>query len=116
MLDKLNLTYPQYVVMMALWEEDNISISELQQITLIDIGCLSLMLKKMQAKGLIDLVASVTDKRMKKVKLTSAGTELKSRAQQEKDKLQQTQEPTLSDSEIQQLTDLLDKLKNGLIG
>ncbi len=112
MLDKLNLTYPQYVVMMALWEKDEVSISELQQVTCVDIGCLSVMLKKMRDKGLIDLVASAIDKRMKKVKLSDAGKKLKKPAQKERVLLQQ---PSLSDEEFQQLTGLLDKLKSELI-
>ncbi len=116
MLDKINLTYPQYVVMMALWEKDDISISELQQKTLIDIGCLSVMLKKMRDKGFIHLVASPVDKRMKKVKLSAEGEALQCRAQQAKDSLQkQEQFPILNEDEQQQLTRLLDKLKLGLV-
>ncbi len=115
MLDRVNLTYPQYVVMMALWEKDDVSISELQQKTLIDIGCLSVMLKKMRDKGVIELLASPTDKRMKKVKLSDAGTRLKDHAQQERQQLLQTHQPSLSLAELQQLMNLLDKLKAGLL-
>ncbi len=115
LLDKTNLTYPQYVVMMALWEKDDISISELQQKTLIDIGCLSVMLKKMIGKGLIESVASDMDKRIKKIKLTKKGSTLKVVAQKVRDNLQQARQPTLSDTELQQLIDLLDKLKNSLV-
>ncbi len=115
MLDKLNLTYPQYVVIMALWEKDDISISELQQATSVDIGCLSVMLKKMQAKGFIDLVASTTDKRMKKVKLSDKGQQLQAVAQSERQQLQQAQQQSLNEEEFQQLIALLDKLKAGLI-
>ncbi len=115
MLDTINLTYSQYVVMMALWEKDDISISELQQKTLIDIGCLSVMLKKIQAKGFIDLVASTSDKRMKKVKLSHTGNQLKAIAQFERQQLQQEQQQSLSDEEFNQLIKLLDKLKLGLV-
>ncbi len=113
-LDALDLTYPQYVVMMALWEKDDISISELQQVTLIDIGCLSVMLKKMQAKGFIELIASATDKRMKKVKLSDKGIKLQALAQREREQLQQEKQ-SLNEEEFQQLITLLDTLKAGLI-
>ncbi len=112
-LDKINLTYPQYVAMMALWEKDNISVGELHKKTLIDNGCLTLMLKKMCDKGFIKMVISDTDKRMKKIKLTAKGTQLKAVAQKERNAL--PQEQILSKEEVQQLTQLLDKLKSGLI-
>ncbi len=114
-LEKIDLTYPQYVVMMALWEKDDISVSELQQKTLIDTGCLSLMLKKMCDKNLIKLAVSNTDKRMKKVKLTDKGSKLKAIAQKERDKLQKEQKQPFSEAEFQQLINLLDKLKSEII-
>lgn len=49
-LEALQLTYPQYITMVALWEKDNLSVKELHKITEIDNGCLSLMLKKMLEK------------------------------------------------------------------
>ncbi len=115
MLDKINLTYPQYVAMMALWEKDTITISELQQKTLIDIGCLSVMLKKMVDKQLIEIITDSTDRRKKTVKLTTKGKQLKPLAQQEKQKLQAENQPSLTDDEFNQLIGLLDKLKSGLI-
>ncbi len=115
MLDKINLTYPQYVAMMALWEKDKITISKLQQKTLIDIGCLSVMLKKMVDKQLIEIITDCTDRRKKTVKLTTKGKKLKPLAQQEKQKLQAENQPNLSDDEFNQLVVLLDKLKAGLI-
>ncbi len=111
MLNRLDLTYPQYVVMMALWEKDNISISDLHQKTQIDIGCLSLMLKKMVAKNLIELIVTSNDRRMKKVKLTDKGQALQATAEKEKLQLQCQQPLDLEDDEISQLFTLLDKLK-----
>ncbi len=111
MLNRLDLTYPQYVVMMALWEKDDISISDLHQKTQIDIGCLSLMLKKMVAKNLIELIVTPTDKRMKKVKLTKKGHTLQNTAEKEKLQLQCQQPLNLEEDEVSQLFSLLDKLK-----
>ncbi|MDP8052416.1 MULTISPECIES: MarR family winged helix-turn-helix transcriptional regulator [Pasteurellaceae] len=114
-LEKIDLTYPQYVAMMALWEEDNISVGELHKKTLIDNGCLTLMLKKMCDKNLITLIVSDTDKRMKKVKLTDKGIKLKILAQKERDKIRQEQTQALTETEYQQLVFLLDKFKSDLI-
>lgn len=114
-LEAIDLTYSQYVVMMALWEEDALSVGELQQKTLIDSGCLSLMLKKMVSKDLIKLVASQADKRSKVVYLTEAGLALKAIAQSERDKLHAVQTTLLTTEEFETLTQLLDKLQTGLL-
>ncbi len=114
-LEKVNLTYPQYVAMMALWEKDNISVGELHKKTLIDNGALTLMLKKMCDKNLITLAVSDTDKRMKKVKLTEKGIKLKEIVQKEREKVQQEQKKSLTEEEFKQFIFLLDKFKSGLI-
>ncbi|MBS9779684.1 MAG: MarR family transcriptional regulator [Moraxellaceae bacterium] len=111
MLNRLDLTYPQYVVMMALWEKDDISISDLHQKAQIDIGCLSLMLKKMVGKNLIQLIVTENDRRMKKVKLTKKGQALQITAEKEKLQLQCQQPLNLEEEEVSQLFSLLDKLK-----
>lgn len=79
-LESLDLTYPQYLVMMALWEKDNILINELKAVTHIDSGALTLILKKMQKKGFLDVVASDSDKRKKFICLTEQGRQLQTRA------------------------------------
>lgn len=119
LLEAVNLTYPQYVVMMALWQQHannqhHLSIGELQKITSIDNGCLSLMLKKMVNKGVIELTANPLDKRSKMISLSQVGIDLEQQAGQEKAKIQQQQQDTLSEEDYQNLTHLLDKLKKGL--
>ena len=52
-LQALNLTYPQYVVMMALWEKDGITIAQLIEQTAIDGGAMTQILKKMADKSLL---------------------------------------------------------------
>ncbi|MGO3820149.1 MAG: MarR family winged helix-turn-helix transcriptional regulator, partial [Vibrio casei] len=56
MLSELDLTYPQYVVMMALWEQDNISITKLLEKTAIDGSAMTQILKKMSDKGLLNII------------------------------------------------------------
>lgn len=114
-LENINLTYPQYITMIALWEKDNLSVKELHQITEIDNGCLSLMLKKMVEKKLITLVPCNKDKRIKYVQLTKMGRQLEAIAMAEKNKIEQTRTKRLTEEEYNQLVDLLDKLKNNLL-
>jgi DNA-binding MarR family transcriptional regulator len=80
LLDALNLTYPQYVLMMALWEIEETSILELQKMTKIDSGSLTLILKKLQSKKIIRIKTAIDDKRKKIISLTSKGSDLKEKA------------------------------------
>ncbi len=115
LLQSINLTYPQYVVMMALWQQDDITIGELHKKTVIDMGCLSLMLKKMVDKDILQLVTDSVDRRAKRVQLTKAGIALQAKAQNERCKLQEQYQGILEDAELAQLLHLLDKLKDGLL-
>ncbi|MDO6694808.1 MarR family transcriptional regulator [Aliiglaciecola sp. 3_MG-2023] len=76
-LAALNLTYPQYVVMMALWEEDAITIAELVDKTAIDGGAMTQILKKMAEKSLLEVIKDKHDKRKRLVQLTQNGQQLK---------------------------------------
>ncbi|MBA6351080.1 MULTISPECIES: MarR family winged helix-turn-helix transcriptional regulator [unclassified Colwellia] len=79
-LSELNITYPQYVVMMALWEHDKITIAELLDKTMIDGGAMTQILKKMVDKGLLEIIKDDNDKRKRLVQLTQQGQELKIKA------------------------------------
>ncbi len=107
-LDPLDLTYPQYVVMMALWEFDNIKVSRLIELTQIDGGSLTLILKKLIKKGFISESKDSTDKRSKVLSLTSSGKSLKKSAASIPKRLS-CEDPKLSPKEAYQLALLLDK-------
>lgn len=79
-LKQLNLTYPQYIIMMALWERDAISITNLTEQVYFDSGTMTPILKRLAVKGLLTLVKLETDNRTKQVRLTSAGQYLKDAA------------------------------------
>lgn len=81
LLDALNLTYPQYLVMLALWEADQVAIKDLVQRTRLDAGTLTPILKRLEAKGVLQLTKSEQDSRHKVVALTKSGGELASRAE-----------------------------------
>lgn len=80
LLEQLDITYPQYLVMLALWDKHKVEIGDIKQRTQIDGGALSLILKKLEAKGFIFLEKSEQDKRVKLVCLTEKGQALESQA------------------------------------
>jgi DNA-binding MarR family transcriptional regulator len=81
LLDELGLTYPQYIVMLALWEHDGVGVSELGQRLSLDSGTLTPLLKRLESAGLVARVRDVADERRVHITLTAAGRRLKAKAQ-----------------------------------
>ena len=73
LLDPLDLTYPQYLVMLALWEADGIPVKDLVRQTRFDSGSLTPILKRLEQKGLIERKRSENDERQRVIQLTEAG-------------------------------------------
>jgi len=80
LLDKLGLTYPQYLVMLVLWEEDGLMVSALGERLSLDSGTLTPLLKRLETTGYVARMRDVADERRVHITLTSAGRRLKSRA------------------------------------
>jgi DNA-binding MarR family transcriptional regulator len=80
LLDDLGLTYPQYLVMLVLWEGDGLMVSELGQRLSLDSGTLTPLLKRLEAAGLVSRMRDVEDERRVHIHLTAAGRKLKTRA------------------------------------
>lgn len=80
LLSELGLTYPQYLVMLALWETSPLSVSQLGARLHLDSGTLSPLLKRLQAAGLVNRVRATDDERSVEVSLTSSGRTLRRRA------------------------------------
>jgi DNA-binding MarR family transcriptional regulator len=80
LLAPLGLTYPQYLVMLALWEQAPRTVRELGSTLQLESGTLSPLLKRMEAHGLITRTRSSDDERQVIVALTGAGAELRERA------------------------------------
>tara|TARA_R110002167_G_scaffold137107_5_gene323973 strand:- start:1214 stop:1654 length:441 start_codon:yes stop_codon:yes gene_type:complete len=80
LLQNLDLTYLQYIVMMVLWEEDGISISSLGNKLHLDSGTLTPLLKRLESKGLLLRKISQKDERVKSLHLTESGQTLKNKA------------------------------------
>lgn len=112
-LTELDLTYPQYVVMMALWEENQLSIATLVEKTGIDGGAMTQILKKMSDKGLLTIVKDEDDKRKRWVTLTGKGIELQHQAAAIPEKIR-CKFPSIDDEQAQHLIALLDKINHDL--
>ena len=109
LLKTLDITYPQYVTLMALWENDDITIANLLEVTDIDGGAMSLILKKLEAKGFLTVIKDDNDKRVRRVKLTTEGLAKKAVAEEVPTQmLCKLQGMTKEESHM--LRDLLDKL------
>ena len=80
LLEPLKLTYPQYLVMLVLWERDGLTVSEVGERLTLDSGTLTPLLKRLQVSGLLARQRDTEDERRVIVKLTAAGRALKVRA------------------------------------
>jgi DNA-binding MarR family transcriptional regulator len=79
-LEPLGLTYPQYLVMIVLWERDDITVSDLCSRLMLDFGTLTPLLKRLQAKDLIWRERSKADERHVIVRLTRTGRAMAAKA------------------------------------
>ncbi|WP_055047729.1 MarR family winged helix-turn-helix transcriptional regulator [Devosia sp. A16] len=81
MLDKLGLTYPQFVVMMVLWENGKITMKALTDLVMLESNTLTPLLKKLEAAGLVKRTRNRDDERVLDVEITEAGRALKADGQ-----------------------------------
>src|SRR5438105_13051159 len=77
LLDRLGLTYPQYLVMMVLWERDGVPVKDIGEKLFLDSGTLTPLLKRMEAAHLIKRTRSTEDERQVLIALTPQGHALK---------------------------------------
>lgn len=82
LLDELALTYPQYLVLLVLWEEDGARVSRIGDRLYLDSGTLTPLLKRLEARGLVSRRRNAEDERVVEIFLTPAGKKLKQRAEQ----------------------------------
>lgn len=79
-LDRLNMTYTQYITMMVMWEHNQLTVKELGQYLYLDSGTLTPLLKTLEKKGWIERRRSKEDERVLNVSITEAGEQLKESA------------------------------------
>ena len=80
-LDKLGLTYPQYLVMLVLWQQDDVLVKSIGEKLFLDSGTLTPLLKRLEASDLIQRTRDEADERQVRITLTKEGRALKKKAQ-----------------------------------
>lgn len=110
-LDKLDITYTQYIVLMVLWEKDHISVKEIGEKLYLDSGTLTPLLNKLLIKGYISKKTLPRDNRELIISLTNKGLELKKEAYDIPPQI--AKEVKLSPEEAKELYRLLYKVLEG---
>lgn len=111
LLDKLGVTYPQYLVLMVLWEQDEIPVKEISEKLFLETNTLTPLLKRMQVNGLIERNRSQKDERVVTISLTRIGEKLQEKAKEIPEQIQCEMKCTSTEKEdLIQLKSLLDKM------
>ncbi|MCH7410742.1 MarR family transcriptional regulator [Belliella sp. DSM 111904] len=105
-LSAIGLTYPQYLVMLVLWEEDGLAVNSIGKKLHLDSGTLTPLLKRMESASLIKRVRSDVDERKVEIELTFQGKALKNKAESIPDKVR----VTLNSMDTESLDSLKSKL------
>ncbi len=80
LLDELGITYPQYLVMLVLWESDRLTVSEIGERLYLDSGTLTPLLKRLEAAELVHRLRDTDDERRVLIRLSAEGRKLKQKA------------------------------------
>ncbi|MGI4747915.1 MAG: MarR family winged helix-turn-helix transcriptional regulator [Janthinobacterium lividum] len=113
LLDALGLTYPQYLVMIVLWQADGCTVGELGAALFLESSTLTPLLKRMEAAGLLRRVRDTTDERQVRILLTENGRALQDRALSVPTCIQQSTGLTDVESVVR-LTDEIIRLRTAL--
>lgn len=81
-LNRLNITYPQYLVMMVLWETDGITVNEISEKLILNTNTITPLLKRMESQELVTRQRSTQDERKVMIYLTLKGQEMEKEAAQ----------------------------------
>ncbi|MCC8405769.1 MarR family transcriptional regulator [Paraburkholderia sp. MMS20-SJTN17] len=82
LLEKLGLTYPQYLAMLVLWETDDVTVKDMATRLSLDPATVTPLLKRLEAQGLVERVRGTDDERLVYIRLTGAGKALKRQARE----------------------------------
>jgi DNA-binding MarR family transcriptional regulator len=80
LLEPLGITYPQYIALLVLWEQDGLSVKQLGERLGLDSATLTPLLKRLEAQGIVERRRDEADERVVRIDLTRAGRELKKKA------------------------------------
>lgn len=109
-LDELDITYPQYLVMMVLWENDGLTVNQIGEKLYLDSGTLTPLLKRLESKHLITRQRKKEDERVVEVFLSEAGTLLKQKACEIPRKIQE--KLNLTENDLAELKETVQKILN----
>ena len=109
-LDELGITYPQYLVLMVLWENDGISVNEISNKLILNTNTITPLLKRMESQGLIHRQRSDSDERKVIVDLTEKGKLMQENAARIPEKL--ATELISGDVKVEELIELKSKLES----
>ena len=109
-LEKLDITYPQYLVLMVLWKEKDQTVGQLGKKVFLDSGTLTPLLKRMEQKGLLLRTRAAQDERVVRLSLTEAGMALQEKAKDIPKKLIESMRVT--EEEFTELKNIVTKILN----
>jgi DNA-binding MarR family transcriptional regulator len=114
-LDEMGVTYPQYLVLMVLWENYTLSVNKISEKLMLNTNTLSPLLKRMEKMDILERTRSTEDERIVVVKLTKKGKQLKSQARPIPEKLlQELLSENIELSDVIQLKEMLSEWINVL--
>jgi DNA-binding MarR family transcriptional regulator len=118
-LDALGITYPQYLVLMILWENDKVTVNDVAEKLILNTNTVTPLLKRMEVMGLLTREQSKTDQRKVIISLTTKGNELQHEAAQIPIRLMQKLNIEPNENQLadflklkNQLNSIIDLLKN----
>ncbi len=114
-LDKLGITYPQYLALMILWEKSPVTVNEVAEKLILNTNTVTPLLKRMEAMGLIERRQSETDQRKVMISLTEAGAKMQHEAAQIPLRLVQKLNVGTNEGDVAEMLKLKQQLY-GLIG
>jgi DNA-binding MarR family transcriptional regulator len=115
LLDKLGITYPQYLVLMVLWETDKVTVNEISKKLILNNNTITPLLKRMEQQGIIKRKRSESDERKVNIELSKKGKQMKIEAARIPEKLAASLiSETLKIEELIDLKNKLDSLINFL--
>lgn len=110
LLDELDITYPQYLVLMVLWKEKEQTVGQLGEKLFLDSGTLTPLLKRMEGKNMVVRTRSSADERVVKLTLTKKGIALKEQAKDIPHRLVKAM--GISKDELLELKNIITKILN----
>ena len=113
-LDLLGITYPQYLVLLVLWENDERTVNEIAEELILNTNTITPLLKRMESMNLLTRVSSKTDQRKVIISLTHIGKDMREQAAEIPLRLMRKLKIDPTETQLEELNQLKNKL-NGLI-